>query len=147
MPSRPDRGSIRQRPSVWVCAGTLRKRSEQGLELGKLHRLLAPADRGDEARERAECDLLRRLEQCSLVDRGIARLARLAVACEEVVSGVVERFAGTPQATRRERQRLRRQTERLKRACTSPHAYALEARIGIARIGDETDAPRLTAWR
>ena len=85
MPRRPDRGSIRQRPSVCALPGCAAKRGEQRLELGELQRLLAAAHRGDEARERAKRDLLRRGCERRSVDQRVARLARLAVRREETL--------------------------------------------------------------
>ncbi len=132
-------GSSRQRPSVWTLPGSSIKAASKASSLASRNGVSPPPTAPiscESTRSAISCG--RRGERFS-VDQGVARFARLAMRREEILRGLVECLACAPQATRRKRQRLRREPERFERFGASPHPRALEARIDIARVGDKGD--------
>ena len=84
----------------------------------------------------------RRFERLA-IDHCVARFADLAIRREEILRGIVERLARAAEPPCRQRQRLGREPERRKRVGAAAHPRALEARIDVARVGDERDAGRI----
>ena len=115
------------------------ERRKQHFELGEANRIFGPTNRGDQARQRPQSDLLRCRGQRHRVNGGIARLAHLAMQGEKVLGYRIERRPRPPETPGRKRHGLRGQAELGQHVGALPQTRAFKAHILIARVEDERE--------
>ena len=107
------------------------------LQAIKGRRVVGAADRPQDERKSAQPDLFRHRGKRFSRATDDTEAIGLEMLAQESAGIVIERRCCAPQVHRRLGKPRRRQTMLRQRRHQRPHAHAIEARIGIARIGDD----------